>query len=303
LFQILGERLAVWDSMPLNLLKAEYYALASRRHNALVSLQGCVIYDNQGQGQGDDFTYDDATLAEVPLDTLIEFANNIWEFDWKELLFSLFNGTVYDLYAILYATPGSPLRDEVLEAYRVYLESYLIVTLNDTLKNSPYGEAMARRFIAGLGGEYIHDQPTNGLVVAVSNHRAFKELVENIKRELEKKLQSVASSTLLDCSYLSPIAIERFPRFDPLDIPLGFPIGGTQGLSIKLISFRVDPVARVYDGYLEVTIYDDFGVGKIDLYAGPLIAFWILQHVKEIPGNHRPFVNKIVVQTYIQGGY
>jgi len=90
-------------------------------------------------------------------------------------------------------------------------------------------------------------------------------------------------------------------------------IGGTQGLKIFLqdISFlrNHSPGYNMFSVSLRYEIFDNFGVGSDDIYTsfvkehedyrGALVAFWILQHMRN---GHKPFINWIEVEINLLGG-
>jgi hypothetical protein len=83
-------------------------------------------------------------------------------------------------------------------------------------------------------------------------------------------------------------------------------LGGTQGLTVSVRDFTVNPVGNTYHGTLIYEICDDFGVDETDLdpanlgHGSPgLVAFWILQH--ERPPGHVAFVNRVTVERPFSG--
>ena len=85
-------------------------------------------------------------------------------------------------------------------------------------------------------------------------------------------------------------------------------IGGTQEAEVHLLTFRVDPVKRIYQATLKFVVKDDFGVSRNDAlkfynsivpFTKGIRAMWILQHRR----NYKPFVTVISKAYSISGSY
>lgn len=248
------------------------------------NLRNCTIWENLGFGEGDDFTYDDYTFADV-----------------SEIVVDKWFGSLQDVPSAL-SLPGVFLLGSI-DAWP--LEQLLLRTLqvSDLSTGDNYAEEMVNRFIAGTGGVFTHGFGSP-LTQQVDVSQPFENLVNIVSEQIDFKMRTLLGS--LNCAHLQLNDIDNL-YFDKTDLAIGWPIGGTQGLRIvilKLNSWGLNAAYDIeYDMSIEFSIYDDFGVGENDLYVEPLVAFWMLQHVIEIEGNHRPFVNEIKVIRRVTGRY
>jgi hypothetical protein len=99
-------------------------------------------------------------------------------------------------------------------------------------------------------------------------------------------------NSALTTNALSPLT--NFPITAALGTPefrLQGPLGGTQQLRGRLISWSVNETTRTVSGTLQFVVGDDFAVSDDDVYSGGLLAFWILQHNR----GFRPFSNQVQV--------
>lgn len=239
-------------------------------------LENCTMFSFNESGGGDDFDIDDYRWHDVYA-LILQMARNddlevkSW-LSYVSLLSETFWGNIY--------TP-------TLEA-----ELYSTLMFSDILSGVSVGRDMVNRFISGEGGIWVHNAGSD-LSNAVSASPEFINMLENIKEFVRVKL--VEKEGMLSCSDLQMSRNQLTLFFEKWNLAVGWPIGGIQGLEVRILDLKVLQTG-LFDLTLEITIYDDFGVGDADLYVPPLVAFWILQHVKEVKGNHTPFINKIIVR-------
>jgi hypothetical protein len=178
------------------------------------------------------------------------------------------------------------------------LEEVLKNTLkvSDLASRSHYATQMVNQFIDGSGDAPPYE-PFSDLSQAVASNSVFDVTVESALKDLDSKVAALnlASGGKLDCNALQ-LPNRPLPFFPKSDLPIGWPVGGTQGLEIKVQRLWADPYHNMYSATIDFTIFDVFGVGDDDVYAPPLIAFWLLQHIKEFEGRHKPFINEIIVR-------
>jgi outer membrane protein OmpA-like peptidoglycan-associated protein len=153
------------------------------------------------------------------------------------------------------------------------------------------GLRMVTHFSGGTGTRLTHDSSsTLGADALVCG--TFSRLHASVIREIERQLISMDAAGVIDCNAITlPMAGVPAVSFGFSDsTALKAIIGGTQGLSIRITRFSINPGSRTYDIEFHYLICDDFGVDTTDLYSPALIAFWVLQHRRS--GN-APFINEL----------
>jgi hypothetical protein len=205
---------------------------------------------------------------------------------------------------------------------RTIFQNFLI----QWLKDGKLGLDMIDRFYVGSQEAFRHH---NGSVLSemAKQTSSFLSHAGSVRDQIGSHLIRPITSHSTDYRYLKKQLNIQTVNFDTTiaaygdfiirrsgnDLTLKSLIGGTQGLKITLenISFyrNHSPNYTMFSVDLRYEIFDVFGVGSSDIYTGlsqiedfkdALVAFWILQHMRE---GHRPFINWIEIEYSAIGGH
>lgn len=271
------------------------------------TVKDCTFYFVDYSGQGDDFTIDDSewydainvkeTVKEFVIPQPIRSSSDLVELgvEWitgevseKDFLEAISDTMFTSSELVLAGLVDSRILEQL---FKLPLRS-----TDDALQ-------MAEYFIEGSGQTMVHG-PGSSISEKVRRSDVFTNLVDWTRDATASSIRYY--NGFVDCATLQwkPNIYEGPPgiSWGLTDIKLGFPIGGTQGLKIEIVRLIADHSSRSFSATVRFTIFDDFGVGSDDRYTPPLEAFWILQHVKQMPEDkYKPFRNEIVVESSITG--
>lgn len=195
--------------------------------------------------------------------------------------------------------------------WRLKSDSCLVdeMTTALTALAGPIGVEVVSRFVDGTGKKMTHP-PSSPLARMASRSAPFNVTYLRICMDVSRQVKDqTTGGGPVDVSRLSvklPATHWGLRYGGPLKSgdteadALRAIIGGTQAEELWLVRFQDDPIRREAKFVFKFVIQDHFGVSESDLYAPPLVAFWVLQHERQ---GFRPFINEIQIERGLTVSY